>query len=344
MDIDLLIIGQGLAGSALAWQAWRHGARVLVVERAADSGAGCSRIAAGLLNPLTGKIPHPTWRVDELAPLARAHYAEVENAVGVACFHNARLIRELPSGAVADAALADAATAAWISGRVDDATLDVRGAGWLDTTAYLDETRAFFVALGCYIAADFEERDVIWLKDGGAEWRGVKARAVVIANGLAARDLPSFRNLPFRPAAGRIVEVDAALDPTHDIRAREGKWLLRREGRPHLAGATYEFVPPEEIPSRPPEEIVALLDSWCPGWTCAGTRIGTRPILRQSRPLAGRHPLRPALAWLNGLGSKGVLTAPWAAARLVDHLLDSHPLDPELDATLTTRVHKLLLS
>jgi len=344
MDLDFLIIGQGLAGSALAWQAWRRGARVMLVEREDHPGAGCSRIAAGLLNPLTGKSPHPAWRIGELLPLAREYYAAVADASGVDFFHDACLHREMPTPQAADDAIADPRTARWIDSRIGETTLAVRGAGWLDTALYLDSTRAFFQSLGSWMTADFMESEVRWLADGGAEWRGLKTRTVVVANGLGALELPSFAKLPFRPAAGRIVEVDANRTAPPDIRVREGKWLLRRGDGKHLAGATYEFVPPSDVPLQPPEEISKLLDQWCPGWTCRGVRAGVRPILRQSRPLAGRHPRHPAFAWLNGLGSKGVLTAPWAAAQLAGHLLENKPIDPELDATLTPRVHQLLLS
>lgn len=56
---------------------------------------------------------------------------------------------------------------------------------------------------------------------------------------------------------------------------------------------------------------------------------GVRPASRDRRPLLGRTAAHEAI--LNGLGSRGVLLAPWSAQHLAAHLLDGAPLDPEVD-------------
>ncbi len=60
-------------------------------------------------------------------------------------------------------------------------------------------------------------------------------------------------------------------------------------------------------------------------------RAAIRPII-QHRPLVlGRHPAHPPVCVFNGLGSKGVLRAPFFARMLVEHLLDDRELEPEVD-------------
>ena len=58
---------------------------------------------------------------------------------------------------------------------------------------------------------------------------------------------------------------------------------------------------------------------------------GIRPNILGHFPVAGRHPKQPRLAILNGLGSKGVLFAPYTAALMVAHLLHNEPLPKEVD-------------
>src|SRR5438045_1777350 len=48
---DAVVIGAGLIGLACAWRARRRGLSVLVVDRAAELGAGASGVAAGMLAP-----------------------------------------------------------------------------------------------------------------------------------------------------------------------------------------------------------------------------------------------------------------------------------------------------
>ena len=60
-------------------------------------------------------------------------------------------------------------------------------------------------------------------------------------------------------------------------------------------------------------------------------KTAVRPIIQGRKALIGRHPGHPQVAFFNGLGSKGVLRAPWIAQHLLGHLIDSLPIEPALD-------------
>lgn len=60
-----------------------------------------------------------------------------------------------------------------------------------------------------------------------------------------------------------------------------------------------------------------------------GHGAGVRPTARDRRPIMGR--IAPDEAVLNGLGSRGVMLAPWCAHHLAAHLFNGAPLDPEVD-------------
>ena len=60
-------------------------------------------------------------------------------------------------------------------------------------------------------------------------------------------------------------------------------------------------------------------------------RAAVRPVIDTRRALIGLHPGNDRIGFFNGLGSKGVLSAPYLAEQLVDHILDSGPIDPEFD-------------
>ena len=64
---------------------------------------------------------------------------------------------------------------------------------------------------------------------------------------------------------------------------------------------------------------VEVLDHWS----------GVRPASRDRRPILGITGPRQAV--FNGLGSRGVLLAPWCAAHLAEHLFAGAALDPEVD-------------
>ena len=74
--MNVLIIGQGIAGSCLAWELKRRGTDFTITARPIAETA--SRVAAGLVNPLTGRAFRPGWRQEECLSAAEAFYPETE--------------------------------------------------------------------------------------------------------------------------------------------------------------------------------------------------------------------------------------------------------------------------
>jgi glycine oxidase len=63
-----------------------------------------------------------------------------------------------------------------------------------------------------------------------------------------------------------------------------------------------------------------------------GQAAGVRPVIRaDNRPVVGSHPLERRVAILNGLGSKGVLQAPFAARQLVAYLERGERIHPDFE-------------
>ena len=76
MQVDFLIIGQGISGTLLSYHFYKIGKSFLVI----DDGniAASSRIASGLINPITGKRFVKSWKYDELLETALQTYHELE--------------------------------------------------------------------------------------------------------------------------------------------------------------------------------------------------------------------------------------------------------------------------
>ena len=74
-EIDVLIVGQGLAGTWLSWWLEQAGLSYLVLDHEDPSSA--SRHAAGLINPVTGRRLVKTWMIDELMPFSWKAYQDM---------------------------------------------------------------------------------------------------------------------------------------------------------------------------------------------------------------------------------------------------------------------------
>jgi glycine/D-amino acid oxidase-like deaminating enzyme len=109
---------------------------------------------------------------------------------------------------------------------------------------------------------------------------------------------------------------------------------LPRGGGGLRVGPTYEFN--FDHPHLPAPAAVAGLEAKLQlllkqPYEITSSQTGVRPIIQHRQAVIGRHPARPKIAFMNGLGSKGVLRAPWLSRQLVEHLLDGKPIESELD-------------
>jgi glycine oxidase len=84
MKVDYIIVGQGLAGSAVAVELIKRQKSIVVFDEPSSNNS--SRIAAGLFNPVTGKKMVKTWLADKLFPVIHAYYASVEKLSNQSCF------------------------------------------------------------------------------------------------------------------------------------------------------------------------------------------------------------------------------------------------------------------
>lgn len=344
-EIDLLVAGQGLAGTALALAAREAGLRVHVADPSPVPGATASWVAAGLITPLTGRKINPGWRLDTFLPTAEAFYTRHARLLGVDAYRCVPLVRwfaDEDERESIERRRGDDRVGRWVDGLVENPPpglrapwggFRMRGSGWLDTRAWLEAARTCLASEGAFTAAAVSEEDLEFDGDGVC-WRAMRARHVVLCQGIAAARSRHFTGMPFRPACGEVLELaweQRAGEP--ELWNRAGKWLAPRGGGCALFGATYGF---GEWEARARPEGIAELKTLLAGLLesapeVTGVRCGVRPILHQSRPVAGFHPQRPRLGFFNGLGSKGVLTSPWVAEQLVRHLVDGEPLDGELD-------------
>ena len=91
MQKDFLIVGQGIAGSFLAWNLLKRGKSLVIVD---DNHSDASSFAAaGMINPITGKRLVLSPRCEELLPFAKSVYLELEKQFQETFFESKDIIR-----------------------------------------------------------------------------------------------------------------------------------------------------------------------------------------------------------------------------------------------------------
>lgn len=333
--LDYLIIGQGLAGTVLAWKLLEREGAIMVIDREDES--TCSKVAAGLINPITGRYLTKSWRIDETSPCAWEFYRAIEERTGSQFLHELPIVRLFKS---------DDEVARWEKRRSNPAYHDyfhddplpwldgdavdcshggfvTRHSGYLDVERFLAASRKVFRELGCYQCAEYED-----------PLNSSLATMTVFCQGFEAASNPLFDWVPFKSAKGEILtlEIDAP-ELAADRIYNRGVWLLPTADGQFRTGSTYSWDPLDCTPTAAGREsIESRLREWLKvPIEVIGQRAAVRPIINASKVLMGRHPARDDVAFFNGLGSKGVSNAPFFAAQLAEHLGGNGLIDPEVD-------------
>ena len=321
MRADILIVGQGLAGTLLAWEFERAGIPFAVVDGGHSTAS--SRVAAGIINPITGRRLVKSWRVDQLLPVARAAFRELEAALGVPLWHEMR-VRRLFADDRERRVLAEKSARGELGGYVGAIEHEgfwIEGAARVDLPALLSNARERWRAQG-------RLREVEC--DAGAS---VGSHELVIdCTGVPGALGGKFSFVPWEYSKGEVLTL-AVNGLAPDVIVNRGHWLLPIRPGVAWAGATHQpglmdVTPTAEARATLAQSVHRLL----PGLavTVTGQMAGVRVNLPDKHPVVGRHPANARLGIFNGLGAKGALLAPALARQWVNHLTEGVPFDAEV--------------
>lgn len=343
MKIDSLIVGQGLAGSILAWHLIERGERVLVVDR--DETDTSSKVAAGLVTPLAGARFNLPEGLETRLDYARAFYWKHEERSGQTFFHHRRIARLFQNEVEKDA---------WnkrITAEKDryarfhePLTIDhehfpaprggfeMKEGGWLDVPSFLEYTRQALLERAAYAIGRVDSHDLA-LEETEVRWKNVHAARVIFCEGWRGNQNRFFDWVPINGALGDILDLELPALSSETRIVSSGGWLLPLGNGRFRAGSNYRHHFESPLPDeRGKAEVLTKLGKITPLEPLVlEHRAAVRPVIRRSQVFLGTHPAHRQVAFFNGLGSKGVLNAPWFAEQLTHHLLDGTPLPPEAD-------------
>lgn len=346
--VDTVIVGQGIAGTCLAWQLLWRGRNVRIIER--GDRVTTSRVAAGIINPITGQRVALSWQVKDFFAEAVPFYRRTEQELGgtfLTLLRHVRLLKNADEQARFARKREDPAFAEWLSSPQPSPLLDasqflaqdpgfeMMHGGWLNVAAWLDASAAHFRKLGVYLDGEAPEDSVTWHSDSAqlSLPQPLVARHVVWCTGHAASHSTLFPWLKWRSARGDILTIHAP-ELTESRMVVRGGWLLPL-GRDGLfrTGSTYDWANLRAVPC--PEgraQIESRLHTLLRvPWSTTDHQAGIRPIINESKAIASLHPGRPACGFFNGLGSKGVLHAPRISGQFASALCGKRLPDSDFD-------------
>lgn len=336
-----LIVGQGLAGSVLAYFLDKNCIDFLIIDE--TSGATSSRQATGLINPVTGRRLVKSWMIDELLPFAKETYVNIQNQLGGDLVKQTSILKFISSVEQ----LND------VSSKIAD----------LQYTEYLSDIKTvdkniFYNELGAFetlkvlqvninnlldnLLYSFKEKNKILkekldcslLKKEKQKWlyKNIEAENIIFCEGFNTINNPYFKYLPIKQTKGEALIFESEALPQNKIIG--GVCNITPLGNyKFYAGATYDW---DDIDLKPTEKKKRIISQKIEQTIKVSFKIidhiaGIRPTIVDRRPLIGEHPKHKKLFIFNGMGTKGLSLAPYFAHHFVEYLENKTPLNTEVN-------------
>lgn len=318
---DVWIVGQGIAGTLLAHFLLKNGRRPLVIDDGQANAA--TRIAAGIMNPVTGRHFSLTWMANELFPFARETYREIEELLGEQFYFPYPVVRALPDVPTENewfARAGDPELAPFIGTEPAQAQLSE---ALYAARAYVGFAGGGKCALGDLTSAYrnyLKDRDL--LRETAFDYAEIDPAdppcPVVFCEGARGLHNPWFgARVPFRLAKGEVLIVRIPDYPLSEIIVKHDIFIVPLGNDLFWVGSNYEQRFSDELPSavQRAEMEAALQKMLRLPYEVVEHRAAVRPTTANRRPFFEQHPDFPQLFVFNGLGTKGATLGPyWARA------------------------------
>ena len=348
MQTEILIVGQGLCGTWLSYYLQRAGKPFLLMDEYNKSSA--SRVASGIINPITGRRLVKTWMIDEIMPFATSAYEEVGNIIEKNIITHCPVIDffSAPDIQIAFEKRFKEKTP-YLSTVSDEDSLRkyfnfdfkagmIDPCYWVDINTLLEHWRNQLKENNILIEEKFNEGELIITKDG-IQFRKIHAKEIIYCDGVAAMQSKFFKHLPFAPNKGEALICEIPDLPSTNI-YKKGMSIVPWRENLFWVGSTHEWKFEHPSPTKIfYDRAVHWLQSFCKlPFKVENHLAAVRPATIERRPFIGFHPLYPNIGIFNGMGTKGVSLAPYFAKEFADYLISGNNITPEADIKRFTRI------
>jgi glycine/D-amino acid oxidase-like deaminating enzyme len=355
MQTSVIIVGQGLCGTWLSYWLQQAGIDFLVIDEERPNTS--TRVASGVINPVTGRRMSRTWLADQVIPFAEQAYTSLTSFLStvnnqpstplisrcdIMDFFNSpdrRLDFEKKATQFAE----------YLQWPKDEHYYRphfhyelgygiIAPAYQVDLQTMLDGWRQYLKQSNRLLEQRFDHA-ALQLMPNGVQYGDIHAGKIIFTEGVAAHEAGFFQLLPFALNKGEalIVEIDSL--PADHI-YKKGNTITPWRGGYFWAGSTYNN---HYTDDQPTAAFRQSMEAWLSSVLKHPFKVldhlaAIRPATVERRPFAGWHPQHVQVGILNGTGTKGVTLAPFFAKQMADNITQHTAIMPEADVARFARV------
>jgi glycine/D-amino acid oxidase-like deaminating enzyme len=349
MQVDYLIIGQGICGTMLSWFLHKEGKTFAVVDDGNEHTS--SKVAAGIINPITGRRYVTTWMIDEVMPFAIQTYEEIGTYLETHFVSEKSIIDFFPSVQMRNAFVErieenDTYMHAYADQNHFNQYFnyelgcgEIRPAYTIHIQLLLADWRKRLIDLHALVEQKFNTSDVK-ITDDGIQYNDITAQKIIFCDGVTGFSNPWFNILPFAPNKGEALVIESKELINQHIYKKGMLLAPLPVQHTFWVGSNYQWDFKDDQPSEQfYNQTTELLKSWLKvPFKVLFHKAAIRPATVERRPFVGFHPIHTNVGILNGMGTKGTSLAPFFAHQLVQNLVHSFPITEEADISRFSRI------
>ncbi len=341
-EIDYIIVGQGLAGSILAWQLHQKGKKLLLIDPLPENTA--SQVAAGIINPITGRRFVKSWRFDEFSAYAKTFYQSVEQELQTSFYHSKNILRTLFNHREQNDWINRSVQEEYAPFIIDQVDLnhyknkltphfamgEMQGSAQVDIPTFTKAVRTHLKEYHPFLQEKMDY-DLLEIQNEGVIYKEYAATSILFCEGHQALHNPYFNYLSFVPAKGevliaRIPKVNFKKLLKHRI------FIVPLQDDLYWIGATYEWNYDTHLPTEKNTNFLEerLREAITSPFEIIERKAAIRPTVKDRRPFIGFHPKHSNIAIFNGLGTKGASLGPFWANHFCEVLEGENTLSEEV--------------
>ena len=341
--VDYIVVGSGLAGIMFCDVLVQHNKTFIVVD---DGSQKSSIVAGGLYNPVVLKRFTPVWKSKEQLELALPRYKALEKKLKVQLDYKVPVYRLFASieeqnnwflasdkVGLSDYIKPEIHQIENKSIKSDFGFGKVLHTGRIDTNALIETFKNELQNNNQLVETSFVY-DAIQFNESDVAYKNIEAQHIVFAEGFGLKQNPFFNHLPLKGTKGELLTIYAP-NLNIDFVLKSGAFLIPLGEDNYIVGATYEWH--DKSNKTTPAAKTELIDKLKTFIDCDFKVVdqvaGMRPTVIDRRPLIGQHEKYKQLYMLNGLGTRGVMIAPYVAKKLFDFIENSVEIDSEINIT-----------
>jgi len=338
-EFDFIIVGQGIAGTILSFNLLKRNKSFLVIDSIKSSDLSSSKIALGVYNPLVLKWITKSWKADDQIKDLFNFCDIFENFFNKKIHYKRNIHRLLKTSYEINNWKTKNGFKKfknYMSSELQSFSFSkelfgvVLKSGWVDVSMMLDVFLNFLKSKGFFLNQKFNYNNIIFENDI-IFYQDIKCKYIVFCEGCFVSENPFFNDLNIIPTKGETLKIHSPKLKLNNI-LHTGVLIIPLGDDIYHIGSTFDskdlsFEKTENARKKLIDKLPFLKNI---EHQIIEHNVSHRPSTIDRKPILGSYKNHKNVFLLNGLGSRGVLHAPYLSKQLIDFIFEEGLIDPEI--------------